>query len=161
MTAISSVTKRVSQHTGVRQFAKFCLIGAASTVVDVGLFSLFHFHFHIQMIEARTFSVSIAVINGYIWNSLWTFRGLGSDARHVQFMKFVAINIVGLALNLLIMQGVFFMTTGHLPRKGEVDKLHTYIALAVAISLVSIWNFTANKLWTFSGDGKRKPDIVQ
>jgi len=146
---IQTASQPLWQHTGLRQFIKFCLIGATSAIIDVGLFTVLT-HLHLHPILARTLSVFVAVINGYTWNSLWTFRGMGKGKEHEKFMKFLAINVVGMGLNLGIMQGVFFLFTGHFLRTDEPDKLHMYSGLAVAIVLVSLWNFIANKKWTFA-----------
>lgn len=149
---MDTATPSVVRAGSLRQFIQFCIVGASSTVIDAGLFNLFHFAVGFNLYLARTLSFSTAVVNGFIWNSIWTFRGLGSGSRHAQFVKFAAINVVGLLLNLAIMSVVFALLTGHLPRHGERDPLHSNIALAVAIVLVAFWNFGANKYWTFRGE---------
>lgn len=136
------------RNKGLVQFVKFCLIGATSAVIDLGLFTLLQRYWN--PILARTLSVAIAVVNGFIWNSLWTFRGMGSGRRHEQFVKFAAINVVGLGLNILIMETVFFLLAHRLPHANDPDKLHLYLGLFIAIVIVSVWNFLANKKWTFS-----------
>jgi putative flippase GtrA len=135
----------------VQQFMKFCIIGATSTIIDVGIFNALCFSQHLNPITARVISVSIAVCNGFLWNSVWTFRGMGSGRRHHQFVKFAAVNLVGLVLNLAIMQAVMYLLTGHFMQQNHPDKLHTNMGLAVAIVIVSCWNFIANKRWTFGG----------
>src|ERR1051326_3778389 len=87
------------QRQGVRQFVKFCIIGLSSMAIDIGVSWYLTYQLHWLWFVAKTFSFSLAVTNGYIWNSMWTFRGLGSGPRHEQYMKFVAVNIVGLLLN--------------------------------------------------------------
>ncbi len=144
---IAANVRGIMQKQSVQQFVKFCIVGASSAVIDVGVFTLLHLHYEWYWVYARFISVLLSVINGFIWNSIWTFRGLGADKYHLMFMKFLGINIVGLALNLGIMKLVFLLTEH--PSTTHPDKLHTYAALAIAIVLVSIWNFAANKFWTF------------
>ena len=103
-----------SGNEGLKQIVKFCLIGASSTVVDLSIsYALMHI-FRMYWLAAFTLSFAVAVTNGYIWNSLWTFRGLGAAKRHLQYLKFVAVNVVGYALNSLIMVLVILLLAGHL-----------------------------------------------
>ncbi|MCC6729854.1 MAG: GtrA family protein [Chthonomonadales bacterium] len=134
----------------LRQFVKFCLIGVTSMVIDVSLAWLFTYRIGWHWALAQTLSFSVAVSNGYVWNSLWTFRGLGTRRRHEQYLMFVAVNIVGLALNLTIMKSVFFCFTGRIINQGNPDPAHWWVAKALAIVLVSLWNFLANRHWTFA-----------
>lgn len=140
----------------VRQFAKFCIIGASSTVIDVGLLNLLvHptllFAGGLHWIPAQIISFAIAVANSFVWNSLWTFKGMGTGARHEQFIKFLLVNIGGLLLNVLVMKLVMFTVHPALFHQGNPSPRLLNAAKAVAIVIVSLWNFTANKRWTFSG----------
>ena len=136
-----------SGNEGLKQIVKFCLIGASSTVVDLSIsYALMHIY-RIYWLSAFTLSFAVAVTNGYIWNSLWTFRGMGAAKRHLQYLKFVAVNVVGYALNSLIMALVILLLAGHL--HDPSDRV-AYTAKAVAIVLVTSWNFLANKRWTFA-----------
>ncbi len=143
------------QRAALKQFIKFCIIGASSTVVDVGISkALMHF-VHMRWGVAQTISFPVAVTNGFIWNSLWTFRGMGSGKRHEQYLKFVAINLVGYALTIGIMNTVLallFAATRELDADGNPPHLHWNIAKALSIVLVSLWNFFANRRWTFGGE---------
>lgn len=137
------------QREGVRQFVKFCLIGFTSMFIDVSIGRFLTYHVGLHWILAQTISFSIAVTNGFVWNSLWTFRGLGSGTKHQQYLKFVAVNVVGLVLNVAIMKGIFLLFTGRLIGQGNPDPTHWYVAKGAAVVCVSLWNFIANKYWTF------------
>jgi putative flippase GtrA len=145
-----SIAGDLIRKEGFQQFIKFCIIGATSTVIDWSIFSLLFSH-NWNPNVAQLISFSIAVVNGFVWNSLWTFRGLGAGRRHEQFVKFLAVNVIGLVLTLAINNSVFFVFTGHVLQKGEPDKLHAYISKGVALLIVAFWNFLANKKWTFHG----------
>ena len=130
------------------QFVKFCLIGASSTVLDVVISRLLMDKFGMHWLAANTLSFAVAVTNGYLWNSLWTFRGMGSTRRHTQYLKFVAVNVVGYGLNTLIMTLMILLLAGHV--NGNPPRPAWAVAKATAILLVAIWNFLANKRWTFA-----------
>ncbi len=141
---ISSLLRR----PGIRQFIKFCIIGFTSMVIDVGIAYVLTYRFHWHATGARVVSFSFAVTNGYIWNSMWTFRGLGSGARHEQYAKFVGVNVIGLGLNLAIMNAISLAMTGQLMAEHP-PKLVWSIAMGVAVVCVSLFNFFANKHYTF------------
>ena len=133
---------------GWQQFVKFCLIGASSAVIDIGISLLLISKLGMFWAAANTLSFMVAVTNGYFWNSLWTFRGMGTDRRHTQYLKFLAVNVVGLGLNLLIMGAIILLLTGHVG--GTPPRPIWAAAKGTAILLVAIWNFLANKRWTFA-----------
>ena len=136
-------------HPGLRQFVKFCVVGLSNLIIDKGISGFLIFKLGWNLYLANTLSFSLAVTNGFIWNSLWTFRGLGSGPRHELYVKFFAVNIVGYLLNQVLMGGVFFLLSGQLNPIKPVF-VHWLIATAVAVLCVTFWNFTANKKWTFA-----------
>jgi putative flippase GtrA len=143
-----SVAGGVLQRAGARQFIKFCIVGATSFTIDVGISWILTFQVHLWWVLARTISFSLAVTNGFFWNQRRTFRAKGQRRQQDQYAMFFAVNIVGLLLNLAIMKGVFFAVTGRWqgqhPTKGV-----WLIAVILATLVVTFWNFFANKHWTF------------
>ncbi len=138
----------------IQQFFKFGIIGATSTVIDFSIMNVLYQKFGINWVFASTISFVFAVTNGFIWNSIWTFRGMGSGKRHEQYVKFVAVNVIGWVLNLIIMTVIIYLLTGEITRVGP--GVHTHIkpgfiniAKLIAVVFVSIWNFVANRKWTF------------
>ena len=132
----------------MRQFVKFCIVGASNFVIDAGCAYVLTYIFHLDWPIAKTISFLIAVTNSFFWNSRWTFRALDKSRQHQQYLVFVLINIVGWLLNLAIMSLVFRLITGSW-LLGKPDKLHWLAATLVATSIVVAWNFAANKRWTF------------
>lgn len=129
--------KNLFKRRGIRQFIKFGIVGISSTVIDWGIYLLLTRIFGIYYLMAKILSFGVAVLNSYIWNRRWTFRS--NDPQKLrQFIKFLTISIVGLVLNSTIM----FIA---------VDKLkyHDIIGLVLATGIVTIWNFLANKFYTF------------
>ena len=63
----------------VRQFVKFCIVGASSTLVDKGtLYALLKWAEanapHVPWWACATLSFCLAVTNGFFWNRRWTFQ---------------------------------------------------------------------------------------
>jgi len=146
MSVIANAERPVSE--GWKQFVKFAMIGASSAVLDIGISHLLMSRFGMYWLLANTVSAAVAISNGYLWNSLWTFRGMGSARRHTQYLKFVAVSLVGFGVNSLIMTLIILMLAGQVT--GNPPHSVWTIAKGSAIVLVAIWNFLANKRWTFA-----------
>lgn len=144
------------------QFVQFCLVGAFSTALNVGLLNLF-MSFGWGVIPSHVLSFSLAVTNGFFMNRAWTFRESRGRQMHRQYVMFVLVNLVGLGLSLLIVLivGRWMLRTGSavslaglfrtLTGRHAVPKQLAYsLGELAATPLCAIWNFSANKLWTFS-----------
>ena len=154
------------QRPGIRQLIKFCLVGFSSFLIDAGLLSLLHYQVGLPVAVAGTISVLCAVTNGYIWNSRWTFGDRQGDTKK-QYPRFLATNVVGWMLNLTIMTTaiIFAMRLGLMHTqhptneiiqliatgkgKGEFSPLVLLGAKVAATVIVTAWNFTAARVWTF------------
>lgn len=139
------------QRQGVRQFIKFCIVGFSSMFIDVSIAYYLIYFLHLNPTLSKTLSFLFAVTNGFIWNSRWTFRGMGSGRRHELYIKFLLVNCVGLVLNITIFKSVLFIFTGRFIGQGIPNKPHFALATGAAVVCVSLWNFLANKKWTFNG----------
>jgi putative flippase GtrA len=151
----------VAQRRGVRQFVKFCIVGASSTAIDFLVFFLLievvHLHqFTASPDLARATAVccafGVAVTNGFYWNNRWTFRAGETEGARSRYAKFVLTNLVGLALNLSItLLLARFAPAPVVALLGQF--LHkdpaAFFGKAVATLIVVFWNFTASKYWTF------------
>ena len=138
------------QRPGLQQFIKFCIIGTSSLALDVLVSSTLIYGLNMNPTAAKAISFLFGVTNGFVWNSLWTFRGMGSGRRHEMYVKFVAVNVVGFIFNILLFKSVLFLFTGRFIGQTKPDKFHFLIATGVAAFCVAFWNFTANRKWTFS-----------
>lgn len=130
----------------IRQFVKFGVVGASSTVIDWGIFYILIWTMPIYYLYAKVISFSFALLNSFIWNRRWTFRSKDSK-RAKQFTKFLFIALIGLSLNTLIM----YIVVNHLHHRK-------IIGLICATAIVTFWNFLANKLWVFKGS---EPVVIE
>lgn len=164
---IHSPAAFLTAHPGAHQFVKFCVVGLSSTIIDFGLLNVLHYRAGLPVALAATLSFFVAVCNGFYWNRRWTFRAGKGNARK-QYPKFVATNLVGWALNLSIMTLVLVAAESlgllHVKRTpseviglivvpGPGARAFAPLALnsakALATVIVTAWNFSASKLWTF------------
>ena len=139
----------LAQRPGVQQFIKFCIIGFSSAILDIGISYTLVYKFGFNPTLAKAISFVFGVTNGFIWNSKWTFQGMGSGRRHEMYVKFLLVNMVGFVLNIFLFKSVLFAFTHRFIGQGIPDKPHFAIATITAIVFVAVWNFLANKKWTF------------
>lgn len=166
----NGMVANVLQRPAIRQFIKFCIVGASSTAISFAIFYSLVYVAHLDRLlenalaawpALQAFCIKnrvyvqvaslagfmISVTNGFIWNSRWTFRQTDPEQARTQYSRFVLVNIIGLALN----QTILFVVNQMLTRGKPADYKgpETLIAYGVAVVIVVFWNFTANKLWTF------------
>jgi putative flippase GtrA len=122
------------------QLIRFCLVGASGYVVNLTVYTLLLKVGDVHYLLAATGSFLVAVMSNYTWNRLWTFRGQRGHVTY-QGLRFLVVSTVALAVNLVILH--------LLVDSFGVGKV---LAQAIAIVLVTPWNFVGNKLWSF---GKR------
>ncbi|HSK15758.1 MAG TPA: GtrA family protein [Gaiellaceae bacterium] len=117
------------------QLAKFCTVGLSGYAVNLAVYATL-LHFGVHYLLAAVCSFLVAVTNNYTWNRVWTFR---HQRGHLVFqgVRFLVVSTVALAANLAFLAVLVALGLPKLP------------AQAVAIVLVTPWNFVANKLWSF------------
>jgi len=121
------------------KFLKFGLVGLSGMVVDFGITFLCKEKLKIHKYVSNSLGFIVATATNYTLNRLWTFDN--HDPNTVtQFGKFFFISLIGLAMS----NGIIYLL-------HEKLNWNFYFAKACAIGLVSLWNFFANYLYTFTG----------
>lgn len=145
-----------------KQAGKFGLVGILNTAIDLGIFNILTQVFKLFVVPANIISVSIAIINSYIWNKNWTFEDKSKDNLTGQFVKFVLFSLVGMSIQTLVvwLLAAKWTLTGIWAYK-VVDFIglekffsQSFVvnnwAKVWGIGLALIWNFIAYKKWTFN-----------
>jgi dolichol-phosphate mannosyltransferase len=131
------------------RFARFAVVGLSGVVVDMGLLFLLSDPSMLGwgLTRSKLLAAEMAIINNFVWNDAWTFGDVSRGQRQFgqrlrRFGKFQAICFVGLVLNAVLLN-VQFNLLG----------MNRYVANAVAIAVVTGWNFWLNlKLsWRVTG----------
>ena len=118
--------------------AKFAAVGLLGMSIDFFFTWLCKEKLKINKFLANAIGFSLAVVNNYILNRIWTFSSKNPQIVE-QFLYFLGISSIGLALNST------FLYLFH-----QKLKLNFYFSKLLAIGIVFIWNFTANLLFTFN-----------
>lgn len=145
MSLLNKINKKL-----VVQFSKFILIGALNTGIDFAILNLLMWQTGIYsgkyIILLNAISFSVAVINSYFWNKFWIFRAKGTTQTGKEFVQFITITLIGMAINTAI---VYSVTTLISPMFGLSVELWANLAKVAATGISLIWNFTGYKLIVF------------
>jgi putative flippase GtrA len=146
----------------IRRFLKFAVVGATGTVIDFGLMNVFFLLFNrvlmMSVVGSRLISsiisFTVAVINNFVLNRVWTYADLEKKPFITQLMQFSVISIIGLIIRTPLIGFLANLIKNLLEKNGSFPKIDPVIfgnnaALAISIVVVLLWNFFANRLWTF------------
>ena len=91
---------------------------------------------------AAAIAASVAIVNSFIWNRLWTFEIRGTAERTRQLQKFVAVSLIGLGINVTC--------TTIFNHVLPFDTVWNFrIATVLAAATAAIWNFTGSRYFAF------------
>lgn len=137
------------------RFMRFAVVGAIGAVIDFSVFNLFTNLTPISPIAASVVSFCLAVVSNFLLNRFWTYPDSRSKAIHTQVIQFVIISVIGLIIRtplFALLEKVYTQWAQNLIPNfpiGPVSVGHN-LALATAIVVVMIWNFIANRFWTYN-----------
>ena len=145
-------TKKVEQ----KRFLKFVIVGVISSFVDFGFMNLFTLVFDIPLIIAQALSFLIAVLESFLLNRYWIYPDSRSKSPYNQLIQFILINLVGIGVRTLLIPVINRGINSFLSKSPiEVlfrskDVISQNISLAIVVGIVLLWNFFANRYWTYS-----------
>lgn len=79
------------------QFVKFGSVGLIGLVMDTA--AVYGLRGSLGLYGAGVVAYGVAATGNWLLNRIWTFRGQGSGPAHRQWVRFLATNLVGFALN--------------------------------------------------------------
>jgi putative flippase GtrA len=120
------------------QFLKFGVVGGLGYLVNLAAFALLVEVEGVNHIVAAVLSFCIAVTNNFVLNRTWTFAGARGGHAGFQAVRFFAVSLGGLAINLLVLYGLV-----------DLAGAPTIASQATAVAVAMPFNFIGNKLWTF------------
>jgi putative flippase GtrA len=149
----------------VVRFLRYCVVGASSFALGFAIFNFF-FWLTRRVFISGSLSFALSVVNGFVWNRKWTFSDKRGRPAWEQALKFAVVNVVGYALNmtvtvlLLALWSAHGVLAGHVVHHaamailgGRTREDFTFLQVnavgVVATAVVVMWNYLANKLWSF------------
>jgi putative flippase GtrA len=121
------------------QFVKFGIVGISNTLLALAVYAALIDGFGMWYIAASAIGYAVGIVNGFLWNRRWTFRGHVGDA--LTPVRWTVVQGCGLAANLGL---VFAFVHG-----AGLGKL---LGQACATGIVVVFTFLANRAWTFRMD---------
>lgn len=128
-------------------FIKYAIVWVSSTFVDIGSLYIFVDIFWLKLYFSVILSFLLSVVNGFLLNKIWTFWDKSNKFKR-QFTKFFIVSLFWLILT------VFFM---HI--LTDILKIHYIYSKALTSVLILLWNYLANKSWTFSNKNNKEIEI--
>jgi putative flippase GtrA len=143
---------RATINVVYREVAKFGLVGAVAFVVDVyvfnllrvGVWPLHHAPLAHKAITATVVSTAVATVVSWVGNRLWTFRHRRRTAIRREFLLFLLMNGIGLAIAagcVAISHYLFGFTS------ALADNVAKNV---VGVGLASLFRFWAYRRYVFS-----------
>jgi len=132
----------MSKNKNFSAFIKFGIVGISGTIIDFLTFFLLTRFANFSIFFAASVGFSLAVVNNYFWNRVWTFDQQKSKNVRKEFFKFLIISIFGLFLTQIFLSIFIFL--------GVLD----LVAKILTSGVVAIWNFLGNNFWTFREKNK-------
>ena len=157
----------------VERFIKFAFVGLLGFVIDFGaLFVLqssllppvndLQERLPVNVAIATSISFALAVISNYAWNRFWTYPDSRSYSVRRQLAQFAIVSVIGwiartlwitatyVVLGLLSTQFIQMLIVDYQPQMLDEHKLGTMTAQFIGVVVVMVWNFLANRYWTFN-----------
>ena len=136
------------------RFLRFMMVGAVGTVIDFGVSNLLIHGFGATLVLAGSISFICAVFSNFTLNRYWTYPDSRTKAIHHQLAQFALVSIIGLGIRvvtLAIIEPIVFgvVQTLSLPFNLTAKVVADNLTLGLAIAIVTLWNFFANRYWTY------------
>lgn len=138
------------------RFLKFCTVGIIGAVVDFGVMNLCLRFTPMSSKAASTISFIVAVISNFLWNHFWAYPDSREKPMAQKLVQFVLVSLFGLVIRfflfLTIESPILALAERVVPADFPMDgeTVGHNVTLVIAILIVLIWNFLANRFWTYN-----------
>jgi putative flippase GtrA len=120
----------------IAQFVKFGIVGISNTLLTLAVYTALLKGFDMWYLAASAIGYAVGMVNGFVWNSKWTFRGHAGDA--LTPVRWFVVQGCGLVADL----GLVFLFVHNV----GLDKL---LGQVCTTAVVTVFTFIANRAWTF------------
>lgn len=141
---------KLTPSARIQEVLKFVVVGAINTALDLLVLNALLLATH-QGKHTSSFSIFkaisfiVAVVNSYFMNKYWTFAANKTRNARAEFGQFLAVSLVGLAVNNVVATLVF----QHVSIAADSTVLRPTIAGLAGSGAGLIWNYAGYKLFVF------------
>ncbi len=159
----------------VERFLRFAFVGSIGALIDAGTLAVLQATIlpptlrepiDYNVLLAQTIAFIAALISNFIWNRYWTYPDSRSRKIHHQLLQFALISLIGwvgrsiwivsahqflgATLMPVLLPVIHAIKPHYVPSDVGQAKLGTMAAWLVGVIVVMVWNFIANRLWTYN-----------
>jgi putative flippase GtrA len=102
-TALLAARQIAGRVPSLFEFSKFAVVGVLNSGVDFGILNLLILITGVVsgvgFLAFKSVSVTLGVINSYLWNKYWTFDAVKSPEARRELVAFLTVTLVAVALN--------------------------------------------------------------
>lgn len=132
------------------QFGKFIAVGQSNAAIDIGLLNLLilltNIDSGIYFSIFKGTSFIFAAVNSFLWNKFWSFESKEKHGMGKQFVKFLAVAVVGLIINVSVAS---FVVNYVGPQWGISTRLWANVGVLSSAVFNIIWDFYGYKVLVF------------
>ncbi len=118
------------------QFVKFGIVGVSNTLLSLAVYAVLLKVGGVAYLAASAVAFAVGTVNGFLWNSRWTFREHVGDA--LTPVRWFVVQGCGLAVN----EGLVYVFV----HDAGLDKL---VGQVCTTAIVTVCTFLVNRAWTF------------
>lgn len=178
-TPLDGIIAKLAQRLGgskakeVERFIKFAFVGILGFVIDFGTVFLLQSTFlppvndagenlTINVAIATSMGFVLAVISNFTWNRIWTYPDSRSYSIRRQLTQFALVSVSGWTartmwiaasytfFGVLSTQVIQALFSSYAPTLLEQQKFGTMISQFIGVIVIMVWNFLANRYWTYN-----------
>ena len=172
---IAAVSRRVggARAKEFERFIKFAFVGVLGFLIDAGTVLVLQNTIlppvnaadealASNVALAQSLAFLFAVCSNFVWNRLWTYPDSRSRSPQRQLTQFVIVSVLGWLIRTIWIDNTYeplgevsttviaMFRQDYAPALLDQHKLGTMIALLFGVLAVMIWNFLANRYWTYN-----------
>ena len=121
----------------IYKFLKFCVVGFSGVFIDFGITFLCKEKVRLNKYLSNAAGFVTAATSNYILNRIWTFQSSNEQVA-TEYGTFMLVSVIGLGINSLVLYLL-----------NEKMRWNFYVSKIFAIGVTTIWNFSANMVFTF------------
>lgn len=134
----SSLFQEKSNNTFV-QLIRYTFVGGTAFIVDFGVLLLLTEKLKMHYLISAGVSFLFGLLINYLLSINWVFSGRKLDQRWLEFLIFLSIGLIGLALNELF---IWVLT--------DLLLIYYIVSKIITTAIVCFWNFFARKIVLFN-----------
>lgn len=126
----------------VKELSAFAVVGAACTVIDLGVFQLLYAHAGLGAVTARFVSTLVSMTAGYFAHRHWSFSHRARTGVKREYVLFAVINGVTLFMSLGIVAFVRYPL-------HQDSALILQVANIASIGITTVVRYLSYRQWVF------------